>query len=486
MNKAVIISLVCLISYTSFAQPYCNAELPEPFEALKNVPEESCSYGNYIIDASTTQEQLKKLEMCPINALKVQGTNFTDLSPLNNLTSVTNHLIIEDNKELQSLNGLDSLMSVGGIVIRNNAKLNDINALKSISIAPERGRRSSIVIDDNDRLDNIDILGDSNPINSIYGFNVHFCAQISNNDSLRYVRGFDSLGLDGDSSITITINKNASLHTLSTFNDFVTSDTSAEPINLSIEDNAALAFIEGLHYSGVTKPVNDPALININIARNHSLQSLNLGQFSGTGSWIISGNKSLLVITLPDAIADSGMIGARSSIEISQNQSLEKITWSEKIWQPSSEIGGFDANDIYANFSLNNVNISVVGNTNLRTLDFLKPVKYIFESDVAITDNQALPTLDSLNNLACILYGGLVIDQNPLLSNIDGLSNLREVEGCTSPSFSTLPTPRIDVTDNLNLDCTSYNDSLAPFDDPQKGNFSVFKSEGNKVDCRRR
>lgn len=61
-------------------------------------------------------------------------TNITDLTPLENLTSVSGLMVIDNNQNLTSLNGLNNLTTVGGLlIIANNATLTNINGLSSLT-----------------------------------------------------------------------------------------------------------------------------------------------------------------------------------------------------------------------------------------------------------------------------------------------------------------------------------------------------------------
>ncbi len=56
----------------------------------------------------------------------------TDLSPLGNLRSIGSQLIVEENEQLQSLVGLESLTECRQIQLRRNPRLADIAALANV------------------------------------------------------------------------------------------------------------------------------------------------------------------------------------------------------------------------------------------------------------------------------------------------------------------------------------------------------------------
>lgn len=67
--------------------------------------------------------------------LGIQGVGFTGLSPLKNLRRVSGSLVIANNPRLESLWGLNNLMSVGSLTIRQNPALESLTQLEGLSRA---------------------------------------------------------------------------------------------------------------------------------------------------------------------------------------------------------------------------------------------------------------------------------------------------------------------------------------------------------------
>jgi len=63
-----------------------------------------------------------------IGSLVIRSNDITDLSPLNSIDTITNGLFFEYNRKLQTLNGFDSLLYIGGsLIIDSNTELDSIS-----------------------------------------------------------------------------------------------------------------------------------------------------------------------------------------------------------------------------------------------------------------------------------------------------------------------------------------------------------------------
>ena len=65
--------------------------------------------------------------------LTISGADITDLSPLNNITSVSGDFYIKDNTLLTNVGGLSSLANVGKLFIQTNPVLNDLSAFSNLT-----------------------------------------------------------------------------------------------------------------------------------------------------------------------------------------------------------------------------------------------------------------------------------------------------------------------------------------------------------------
>ena len=63
----------------------------------------------------------------------ISGANITDLTPLNQITSVSGEMAVYLCASILNLNGLQNLISVGSLTVNGNALINDITSLQSIN-----------------------------------------------------------------------------------------------------------------------------------------------------------------------------------------------------------------------------------------------------------------------------------------------------------------------------------------------------------------
>src|SRR5690606_25125391 len=108
------------------------------------------------------------------------ATDITDLTPLQNISSINGTLYIYNNPLLSDLNGLNGLMEIGGLNVYKNATLENINALNSIT------QIGGVVnFDSNPHLQNLDGLSS---VENIGGY-----LYIAHNDALTQLNGLSSL-----------------------------------------------------------------------------------------------------------------------------------------------------------------------------------------------------------------------------------------------------------------------------------------------------
>ena len=87
-------------------------------------------------DSSTGFQTLDDLrDIGVINGnLTILSNSFVNLDFLENLKTINGELLIENNPQLESLDGLDNLESVGSLKLRHNEALRNVNAITQIEI----------------------------------------------------------------------------------------------------------------------------------------------------------------------------------------------------------------------------------------------------------------------------------------------------------------------------------------------------------------
>ena len=123
----------------------------------------------------------------------ISGNDITDLTPLNGIVSITGGLILEDNPNLQSLTGLESLQFVDEIQIINNPILTDISSLGGLDVQ---------------EITNIEI--QNNPELSACALDP-FCTYLSEGGDFSIANN----GADCDSGVVITISCGLELNQMS-------------------------------------------------------------------------------------------------------------------------------------------------------------------------------------------------------------------------------------------------------------------------------
>src|SRR5690606_32647453 len=168
----------CTVKESDWAGPFSFTTLPQ------------CPAGNVTL---TSQADIDAFAINYPNCteisgdLYISGSTITDLSPLNNLTSVGGNLYIDYNSSLTNLDGLSNLTSVGGFLyissnsitnldglsnltsvggylyISFNSSLTDLDGLSNLTSVGE-----SLFIDSNSSLTNLDGLSNLTSIGDLY------------------------------------------------------------------------------------------------------------------------------------------------------------------------------------------------------------------------------------------------------------------------------------------------------------------------------
>ncbi len=392
------------------------------------------SAGSLFIEYNDRLENLTGLE-------KIESANFLtirDNPMLLNISGLSSIIYggqvrIADNDTLSSLDGLNNLEAAACITLERNKNLTQIEALSKLrtlscgiritdnpSLLSLQGLQnidefianSSVVIDNNDRLINLEGLNKIPRSSTL---------TITNNDQLISLEGIDSIR----ELIHFSCDRNKSLKNLK----------GIEQIRkiqfLSIDDNDSL---ENLHGLDGLEEVNDFSLI-----RNEKMESLEgLEQLKIiTKDLRIALNPSLINI---DELESLTRIDGKLSI--SDNSSLKNIDGLMSLCTPPVSSGIRDNN------SLSSVNLSpkltsmtflVIEECNaLQNVDGLRHIDTIV-GGLWLVDNDSLNQLQGLSNIRYI-DGSFILESLPMLSDLEGLSNLENVE------------------DNFNI---WYNDSIS-------------------------
>lgn len=315
----------------------------------------------------------------------------TDLSPLNQLTTINGRLIIEDNFGLTDLSGLDNLTYIeSGIDIENNSSLTSLIGL-----------------------------------NGLNTLNCSSCI-IYNNSSLSTLNGLHNVT---EILGNITIGENNSLTSLTHLGNL--SNTSQCSLNLG--GNDSLYNLQGLE--GITELKSLGLISNPNLQNLSGLDNLE----TVTNSLHIENNNGL-----------SSLLGLQNIQHIGQillfngNSGIHDFTGFTNL----QSLGGLSIESAYLHnlngleniTTLHSFQIEFCGE--LTSLQGLQNLESLSEGGFSLWGNTALESLDSLSSLTTS-KNGFIIKNNPLIANLDGLSNLYIME----------PTLGIDtsIMDNNNL-----------------------------------
>lgn len=417
--------------------------------------------------------------------LTISGIGITNLSPLNNITSVGGNLIIrntrlynltglgvvnsiggelmfESNTYLQDVTALSSLNSVGGFSIYQNPLLGSITAFASItnvsgtvsisennSLASLQGLHNItnvgeyLMVVDNNLLTNLDAL--SNVVS------VGKALYVSGNPSLTNINGLSAITTVGDG---ISISNNGALQNLNGLNQVV--NFAGE---LTIFENTQLndiAALENIDYTSIT---------DLRIFSNPLLSVCNLENLC---SYFADFSKPRTVAENAIGCENMNVIYAACSI-VPPTCPLEPIEFTSQedidnyaLLYPECTallfqlvVQGNDVTDLSAFSNLESVAGSLyIIETGLQNLDDLSQLTSI-NGDITIANNSSLTSIAGLQGIdpESIIYDyqGLFIVDNPLLS-VCSLENLclyltnydnprtisGNAEGCGEPQLNAL------------------------------------------------
>jgi hypothetical protein len=350
-------------------------------------------------------------------------SNITSLTGLENVTDITDDLVLYRLTGILSLSGLSGLIMVGGEIKIEEGTLSSLSGLSSIQNVTGAFR-----IDD---LPNLSTLSSFPSTLTSIGGNLYL--DQLNITSLSGLENITSVG-----SLTIRICNNLTsivgLSNLTTVNDFISFTGNPNLTNLNgfsgltsiggklrmwIQDNLTdLTGLSNLTSVGELDFRDNTSLTNLNGL--HNLTTVN-------GDFNIANHPILNDIT---ALANISTFGGK--VDFSNNDAMTTLNGF-----PSgiTELGGglfiennLLLNDITAlsNIQLINGNLHIENNIALTQLNGLSGVTHI-DGYLNVINNDALVQFNDLANLDSIgmnATGGIVIRDNPLLTSIPQWNNL--------------------------------------------------------------
>lgn len=367
-----------------------------------------CSGGNIITGTvdirSEADFSILEGVHCVDGDVLVAGTTATTLA-LSDLAIVTGDLVIAGNDALRSLDGLEKLREVGGIIhIQVNDSLVDIGALGGLK------RVDEISIVGNDAL--LDLTGLETFVD------LHASLTIKSNASLRSLAGLDSLVT---SNRTITVRGNRSLTNVDALrslravtlidisgNSALTrlSLTSLEKVDvrLNVQGNASLATVELPGLSTVGDFVR--------FETNPRLTALWLPNLVVTGSLIVNDNPSLVGLEAPNLVFVTAGIemmnmAALTTARFNALSSIGTNLFIREVPALSSFTGFAKLGSVGGTLYIDRTNaIDFVGLNNLG----------VVSGDLSITNNARLNSFAGLNGNLKEVGEDLLIVSNPALS----------------------------------------------------------------------
>jgi hypothetical protein len=313
----------------------------------------------------------------------ISGNDIKNLNGLITLKRVTGILTIEDNPELMSLSGLDSLATIGvhfstnhyALIIKNNPELIHLNGLANLMILG-----GGLFLDNNDILVNLTGL---NRLTSIGG-NLN----IGHNYELASLTGLENLVSIGGSLI---VNYWTNLADLCPLSNIATINGNIE---ISGSEICSLTGLEGLTLVNGDLKINDTRFLTDLTGLNNVIQiggSLQIGAPQGPSS------------SLSNLEGLNNLISIDGDLKIYNNGDLLNLSGLNSL----VSVGG---------------HLTINGNDQLLSLQGLNSLNSIGKY-LKIYENPLLSDITSLSSLNSI-QGDLNIIQNNSLASLEGLQNI--------------------------------------------------------------
>lgn len=378
--------------------------------------------------------------------LIIEGETITDLSPLSEITSVIEDIIIRNNPNLASLTDLSNLTTTGASVqIVNNSLLENLEGLEEITSI-----EGMLIIENNEALISLSGLNNLTSTSDLF---------IINNDNLEDLVGLGALTFtDGE----LLIEDNDSLESLFGLTNYGSGDA------FSIVNNVGLMAMDGVGaFETLVLSIRDnPALVDVialdqvesigeilEIVNNDNLTSLDgLQNLSTIGfGFTLSGNEILTDITSLSDVLDPSMFititdnpnltvcdievvceflssdsaGATISNNALNCNSVEEVQefcqtcpTGDVLLTSQAEVDAFAINFPDCTM-ISFPNALVVSGDDIVDLSPLSQITTL--ETVTIDTNPQLVSLTGLENLVDFFAGELTISNNPLLVSLSGL-----------------------------------------------------------------
>lgn len=371
--------------------------------------------------------------------LQVEYTASPTLEGLHNITSINGSLILDNNQNLTNLSALNQITSVEALVIISNNKLTDINELSKLTTV-----QYYVDINQNDLLASLSGLSNLTSIGD--NFNLRYNNSITNLNGLQNLKKVGSLKIELMQNL-MNVDSLSNLTELTGSSNFP---------GLTIYGNSALSNIEGL--IKLTTVANKA----ISIGQNSKLTSLkgldNIDPNSISEVYINSSPK-LSACSVPSickfisnggtAYISENAAGCRSSEEITTYcTGSTDCPIGNVILTSQADVDDFastypncktilgdliigketDSSNIINISALSKIetvlgNIAIKGNVSLVNLTGLNALKQVV-GDLTIVDNINLDNINALLGLESINDHAIIIKGNAKLRSLKGLDNI--------------------------------------------------------------
>ena len=402
MRKASI--LIILLSFFS-----CSTE----DENTENSLMTNAVEGHYALETQQDVNDFGELNYSSIDGSLVIGScctesDITTLEPLNNLQGIFGFLIIQNNPQLTTLNGLENLNYMcddepTSIAIDTNESLNDISAISNINYCESM----SLSLSNNNTLSNINAFATIRKLSQL---------TLESNENLVDLSPFDSLEEIGFLNLIGGNFSNISFSNLNTCNKLhISSCNNLINVN-SLSNLTSLKVLEVGLPSAFLQYTYDPLMSNQSLTSLNGLS--NVTNLEGVGI----GGGSNDFNSLPN------FNGNIASIAI-HNTALENLDG----FLNSSQNQPTDLY-IYNNFNLENVDgflnysslgeVYLVNNTNLNNIDGFDNISEISNGNILIEGNIIEQANSVFENLTTIDFFEINIFDNGGFEHFSGFNSL--------------------------------------------------------------
>ncbi len=362
---------------------------------------------------------LENLEIIGGN-LEAEVTQLNSFEGLESLTTIGGNFYVKDNSNLVGFSGLESLTSIGGeFFVVNNFSLLNLVGLEGITSIP-----SNLLIDTNDGLQNLNGLNNLSSVGGNFGIGNFSMTDISALSNLTSIGG--NFNLASNSQLT-NLSGLESLNTIGgnlefLLNDQLTSLSGLENLTsiggeLKIRLHASLTSLAGIaniDHTTITNLIisgNGPGLSTCDVTSI-------CNYLAAGGSATISGNAT----------------GCNTQAEV------ENLCMGAPVCPPGSVT--ISTQQQVDDFSINYPGCTVISGDLTIFEGFTDPIMNLnglsqiemVTGNLTFGDFLNIPTLTGLNNLTSV--GGNLSLNNSRLTNLNGLENLSSIGGDLTCEFN--------------------------------------------------